>query len=281
MKSRSLRTIIRRTVSDWNDHDAPRLGAALAFYMILSLAPLVLITLQLAAFAFGRSASQSDILNQVETVMGPDGANVVRALMKNAQGPSSGGIASAFGLITLLFGASGVFVELRSALNTIWGARSESSGGFKSLLEERIFSFGMLLAIGLFVFASLALDASVAAVGKFFNELLPIPEIFLSILNSALSLVTISVLFALIFKYVPITRTPWKEAWIGGTVSAFLFTVGNALIGLYLGKAGIGSAYGAAGSLIAIIVWAYYSAQVFFFGAEFTHVLVESNRPAS
>jgi membrane protein len=149
--------------------------------------------------------------------------------------------------------------------------------GFISVVEERVFSFGMVLAVGLLLLVSLLLGATLAALGKFFNELLPLPEIVLAVANSLASLAAISILFALIFKYVPETRTPWKEAWIGGAVSALLFTIGNAVIGVYLGKAGIGSAYGAAGSLIVIIVWVYYSAQVFFLGAEFTHVLAESH----
>ena len=136
----------------------------------------------------------------------------------------------------------------------------------------------MVVAVGLLLLASLLLDATLAVLGRFFKQLLPLPEIDLTMLDSAVSLVAISILFALIFRYLPETRTPWKEAWIGGAVTALLFTLGNELIGLYLGKAGIGSAYGAAGSLIVIIVWVYYSAQVFFLGAEFTHVLAESQR---
>jgi len=273
MKSRSLRTIIGRTLSDWNAHNAPRLGAALAFYMILSLAPLLILILSGLALFYSRSASQAQILDQVHRVIGDDGTGAVRAMINDTQEHSSSGLASLFGLATLLFGASRVFSELRSALNTIWSVSAEGSAGVMSIVKEYVFSFGMVLAVGLLLLVSLALGATLAALGKFFNELLPLPEIVLDLLNSAFSLMATSILFALIFKYVPAARTPWKDALIGGAASALLFTLGNVLIGLYLGKAGIGSAYGAAGSLIVIIVWAYYSAQVFFLGAEFTHVL--------
>jgi membrane protein len=278
MEFRRARTIVQQTFSDWNNHDAPRLGAALAFYMILSLAPLLVLTLSGVALVFGRSASESEFLSQAQSVIGSEGTNALRAMINDTQVHPSRGLASLFGIATLVFGASGVFVELRSALNMIWCVRAKSSGGFMTIVEERVFSFGMVLAVGLLLLVSLLLGTTLAALGKFFNEVLPLPEVVLAVANSLASLVAISVLFALIFKYVPDTRTPWRETWIGGAVSALLFTIGNALIGLYLGKAGIGSAYGAAGSLIVIIVWVYYSAQVFFLGAEFTHVLAENRR---
>lgn len=278
MNSRSLRAIIQRTFSDWTNHDVPRMGAALAFYAILSLAPLLVLTLSVVAAVFGRSASESEFFSQAEGVIGSEATDALRAMINHAQEPSARGLASLFGLATLLFGASGVFAELRAALNTIWCGHPKSTTGFMSIVKERVFSFGMVLAVGPLLLVSLVLGTTLAALGKFFKDLLPLPEIVLGLLNSAVSVVAISILFALIFKYVPETRTPWKEAWIGGAVSALLFTLGNALIELYLGKAGIGSAYGAAGSVIVIIVWVYYSAQVFFLGAEFTHVLAESQK---
>lgn len=276
MKSRSLRTLIQRTFSNWINDDAPRLGAALAFYTVLSLAPLIVLTLSGVALVLGRSASESEFFDQAQSVIGSEGTNALRSMIKHTQEPFSRGLASLFGVATLLFGASGVFAELRSDLNTIWRVRPKNANGFMSIIKDRFFSFGMVLAVGLLLLASLLLDASLAVLGRFFKQLLPLPEIDLAMLDSAVTLVAISSLFALIFKYVPETRTPWKEVWIGGVVTALLFTLGNELIGLYLGKAGIGSAYGAAGSLIVIIVWVYYSAQVFFLGAEFTHVLAES-----
>jgi membrane protein len=276
MKSRSLRTIIHRMFSDWSSHRVPQLGAALAFYTVLSLAPLLVLTLSGVALVVGRSASESGFFTQAQSVIGSEGTNALRSMVEHTQAPFSRGLASLFGLTTLLFGASGVFAELRSDLNTIWCVHPKNTGGFMSIVRQRLVSFGMVVAAGLLLLASLLLDATLALLGRFFKQLLPLPEIDLTMLDSGASLVAISILFALIFRYVPETRTPWKEAWIGGAVTALLFTLGNELIGLYLGKAGIGSAYGAAGSLIVIIVWVYYSAQVFFLGAEFTHALAES-----
>ncbi len=253
----------------------------MAFYTILSLTPLLVLTLSGAALVMGRSASESGFFTQAQSVIGIEGTDALRSMIKHTQAPLSRELASLFGLATLLFGASGVFAELRSDLNTIWGVHPKSAGGFMSMVQQRLVSFGMVVVAGFLLLASLLLDATLALLGRFFKQLLPLPEVDLTILDSGASLVAISILFALIFRYVPETRTPWKEAWIGGAVTAFLFTLGSELIGLYLGKAGIASAYGAAGSVIVMIVWVYYSAQVFFLGAEFTHVLAESQRTQS
>lgn len=276
MKLKLLWTTLRQTFSAWSDHEAPRLGAALAFYTILSLAPLIILIIAMVALVFGHSAAQDQILSQVQGMTGQDGAKTVRAMIEHAQKPASGTFASIIGLITLLFGASGVFGELRSALNKIWEAKPETSSGILGMIRERFFSFGMVLAIGFLLLVSLILSAGLAALGKFFGGVLPMPEFVLSGINFLVSLAAISVLFALIFKYVPETKIAWKDIWVGAIATAFLFTVGKFLIGLYLGKAGVGSAYGAAGSLIVVIIWVYYSSLIFFFGAEFTHVLERS-----
>ena len=203
--------------------------------------------------------------------MGPDGAKAIRGMIEHAQKPVSGIFASIIGLITLLFGASGVFGELRSALNKIWEVKPETSSGILAMIRVRFFSFGMVLAVGFLLLVSLIISAALAAIGKFFGGLLPMPEFVLSGINFVVSLLAIAVLFALIFKYVPETKIAWKDVWVGALATALLFTIGKFLIGFYLGKAGVGSAYGAAGSLIVVIIWVYYSSLIFFFGAEFTH----------
>jgi len=273
MKLSTLWPTVRRTFSEWNDHEAPRLAAALSFYTILSLAPLVILVIAVVALAFGRSSAQDQILSQVQGMIGQDGATAVKTMIEHADKPASGMLASVVGLITLLFGASGVFGELRSALNKIWGAKPEGASGILGMIKQRFFSFGMVLAIGFLLLVSLILSAGLAAASKFFGGLLPIPKVILSAMNLLVSFGAISVLFALIFKYVPETKIAWKDVWTGAIGSAFLFTLGKFLIGIYLGKAAVGSAYGAAGSLIVVIVWVYYSSMIFFFGAEFTHVL--------
>ena len=269
----NLWSTICRTFSAWNDHEAQRLAAALAFYTILSLAPLVILVIAVVALAFGHSSAQDRIISQVQWMIGTDGANAIRTMIDHSQEPASSIPALIIGVITLLFGASGVVGELRSALNKIWDVKPASSSGLAGLIKERFFSFGMVLATGFLLLVSLVLSAALAVLGKFFGGTLPMPELVLSAISFIVSFAGISVLFALIFKYVPETTIAWKNVGIGAVATAFFFTIGKSLIGLYLGKAGVASAYGAAGSLIVVVVWVYYSSMIFFFGAEFTHEL--------
>jgi membrane protein len=268
-----LRSILQRTFSAWNDHDASTISAALAFYSILSLAPLILLVTPLIALVFGHSAAQDQIVAQVRNTIGPAGAEAIRGLLEQPQKPSTGILASVIGIITLLFGASGVFAELRAALNTIWDVKPVTGAGLAGLIEERFATFGMVLGVGFLLLVSLLLSAATAAMGKFFTGYLPAPEFKLHLIDDLISFAGISVLFGLIFKYVPERKIDWKDMWIGAVATSFLFTIGKFLIGLYLGKAAIGSAYGASGSMIAVIVWVYYSSLIFLFGAEFTHEL--------
>ena len=273
MNYKTIWPMLCQTFSAWNEHEATRLGAALAFYTILSLAPLAILVVGIGALLFGYSTAQSQLLSQVESMIGHQGSEAVKGMIEHAQKPASGTFASIIGVITLLFGASGVFGELRSALNKMWDVKPESEGGVWRTIKQHFFSFGMVLAVGFLLLVSLVISAALAALGKFFDGFLPLPEFALSAINFVVSLVGIAVLFALIFRYVPETKIAWKDVWIGATVTALLFTIGEFLVGLYLGKAAVGSAYGAAGSLVVVIVWVYYSAMIFLFGAEFTHGL--------
>ena len=281
MNYKTIWTILRQTFSNWNEHEAPRQGAALAFYTILSLAPLVILVTAMLALIFGHTTAETELLSQVEGLVGHQGSDAVKAVIEQAQKPSSGALASVFGLLTLLFGASGVFIELRSALDTIWDVRSADDRGIWAMGQERFASFGMVLTVGFLLLVSLLISAGLAALGKFYGRFLPIPEHALSAINIVVSLVSIAALFALIFKYVPRATIPWRECYIGATITAVLFTIGKFAIGLYLGKATIGSAYGAAGSLVVVIIWVYYSAMIFLFGAEFTHILGARTRPSA
>lgn len=266
-------SLLRETFSAWDQHEAPRVGAALAFYSILSLAPLVILVMAVAAILFGQSSAQTHLLREVESMIGRQGAESVKMMIEQARQPASGAFASIAGIVTLLVGASGVFAELRSALNKIWVVTPRSANGYWGMVRQHFFSFGMVLAVGFLLLISLAVSAALAGLGKFFDGFLPLPEVALSALNFTLSLTGTAVLFALIFKYVPETKISWREIWPGATATSLLFTIGKSLIGLYLGKAAVGSAYGAAGSLVVVIVWVYYSAMIFLFGAEFTRVL--------
>jgi len=268
-----LSALVRKTVSAWTDHEAPRLGAALAFYSILSLAPLVILVLGIVAIFFGHSSAEAQIIGQVEGLVGKEGGIAIRAMIEHAQKPASGTFASIVGVITLLFGASGVFGELQTALNKMWDVKPKPGGGIWAMMRQRIFSFGMVLAVGFLLLVSLVVSAALAAVGKFFGGLLPLPEFILGGINFVVSLAGIAFAFALIFKYVPDAEIAWKDVWVGAIATAFFFTVGKFLMGLYLGKAAVGSAYGAAGSIVVLIVWVYYSSMIFLFGAEFTRVI--------
>jgi membrane protein len=269
----ALWQLLRQTVVECDRHEAIRLGASLAFYAVLSLAPMVILAIALAGSIVGVQAAREQVLVQFQDLLGPAGAGAVRDMIGHAQGLQATSIASALGLLTLLFGASQIFSELQSALNKIWEVDATRSGGILALVRRRFFSFGLVLAIGLMLLVSLLLSAALAAIGKFMGGALPLPEWILQALDFLLSVAGTSALFALIFHYIPDATTDWRHSWIGGLITAGLFSLGKTLIGLYLGKAGIGSAYGEAGSLVVVVVWVYYSSQIFFFGAELTHVL--------
>ncbi len=269
-------TLLKRSYAEWSEHQAPRLGASVAFYSLLSFAPLLILITAVIALVFGQQSAQASLVNEARQLIGDRGAESVQSLLKNAQKPASGTFASMVAFITLLFGASGVFAELQDALNLMWGASLKASGGFLGLVKQRLFSFGMVLSVGFLLLVSLVLSAGLAYLGHAFGELLPVPPFVMEAINFAISFLVITVLFALMFKYVPATKIAWRDVRVGAVGTALLFTVGKLLLGLYLGKASVGSTYGAAGSLVAVIVWIYYSAQIFFFGAEFTHVYAES-----
>jgi membrane protein len=266
-----LLALLKRSYADWNEDNAPRLGAALAFYTILSISPLVILVVAIVSLVLGRSSAQSHLLDQVQSLVGMDGRNAVQSMLASGQKASSGIVATLIGLGTLLFGASGVFGELRSALNTIWEAKPPATPGVWGMLRERLFSFGMVFSVGFVLLVSLVASTVLAAVGKFFSGVLPIPALLLTAINFGVSFLGIAVLFALILKYVPETEVEWSDVRWGATATALMFTIGKTLLGLYLGEASPGSSYGAAGSLVAMVIWVYCSAQIFFFGAEFTH----------
>lgn len=267
--------LIKETASKWNDLNAPRLGAALAFYTTLSMAPLLVVCVSIAGLAFGAKAAGSQIVWQIQTVIGQQGGEVIESVLLDAAKPAHGIFAAAVGVFMLLFGASGVFGELRDSLNYVWGVKCAASGGWLGMVKYRFFSFAMVLGIGFLLLVSLVLSAAIAAAGKFLDRYLPAPEAVLHLGSIVISFLAVTVLFALLYKVVPDVRIEWQDVWIGAAVTSLLFSVGKLLIGLYLGKAGVGSAYGAAGSLVAFLVWVYYSAQIFFLGAEFTHTFAE------
>jgi membrane protein len=272
---KAIWALIKETGSSWDAINAPRLGAALAFYTMLSTAPLLVVSIGIAGLVFGPQAAQGRVMYQIEGVVGPQSALAIQDLLQHANKPGSGAVAAIIGVFLLLFGASGVFGELRDSLNTVWGVKSSSGSGLIGMIKYRFVSFAMVLGIGFLLLVSLILSAAIAAAGEFFGGYLPVSEAALQLGSTAFSFAAVTVLFALLYKVVPDVEIEWRDVAIGAAVTSLLFSLGKLLIGLYLGKAGIGSAYGAAGSLVVFIVWVYYSAQIFFLGAQFTHTFAE------
>ncbi len=272
MKVRDGWRLLKDTYNEWDNHDAMTLSAALSYYTVLSLAPLLIVVLAVIGLVLGSQAAHGQIIAQLQSLLGAEGARAVDTVVTNAHKPATGTVAGILGIITLFISASGVFNQLRVSLNRIWDVKNESSSGIMSTIRERFLSFGMLLAIGFLLLVSLVISATVAAAGKYMGGVIPIPSFVLELLNIAVSLGFVTVLFALIFRFLPDEKVEWGNVWLGAFVTSLLFTIGKFLIGMYIGQASFGSAYGAAGSLVIVLAWVYYSAIIFFFGAEFTHV---------
>ena len=270
--------LLRRSFDEWNRNNATRLGAALAFYTILSISPLVILTVAIVSLLYNQSAAKSHLLDQVQSLVGWQGRVSIQTILESGRHYHSGIFSTFVGVLTLFLGASGVFHELRADLNQIWGVDPQATAGIKGMLRERVFSFGLVLSVGFVLLVSLLLSAALTAIAQFFSGLLPIPPLLLELINNLVSLAGIAVLFAAILKYVPACRVDWKDVRVGATVTAILFVVGKALLGIYLGMSTTASSYGAAGSLVVLVIWVYYSAQIFYFGAEFTHVHSVHNR---
>jgi membrane protein len=265
-------SLLGETLFEWYEDRAPRLGAALAYYTVFALAPGLIVIIALAALLLGKEAAQGQIMNEVQDLVGLAGAQAVRAAIESARSASGSLVATGLGVITLLFGLWGVFGELQDALNTIWGVTTRPGRGVIGVIKERFWSFTMVVGIGFLLLVSLATSAWLAAVGKFFSRLLPLPAAVMETTNALLSFVIITLMFAMIYKLLPDVKLAWRNVWAGAAVAALLFTIGKSLIGLYLGRSTVASVYGAAGSLVVILLWTYYSAQIVFFGAEFTKV---------
>lgn len=282
-----IKLLLMESFDEWRRQKASRLGASLAFYTLLSLAPLLLVVISIAGLVFGQRAAEGEVVGQVGQLVGAQGAHAIQLLLAGSRNTSHGILATVVGLITLLFGASGVLLELRDALNTIWEIPQPQTSGLHSVLQiikERLFSFALVLAIGFLLLVSLVVNAWIAAAGAFFASMLPTPEVFLDIANVVISFVVTTGLFAAIYKVLPDARLEWRDVLLGAAVTSLLFTIGKLLIALYLGKASFASTYGAAASLVILVVWVYYSGQVFFLGAEFTKVFTNrhgSGRSAS
>ena len=277
LNARSFGRLLRQVVSAWLDDYGPSMGAALAYYTLFSLAPLLLIVISVAGLVFGEDAARGEIRVQLSGLMGDAGATAVQGLLSSVHKPSEGAAATALGVLLLLLGATTVFGELQDALDRIWRAPARPrSSGWLVLLRARLLSFGMILAIGFLLMVSLVLSATLASLarwwGPVFGDWLALAETS----NAIGSFLMVAVMFALIYKIMPRIPVDWRDVWIGALVTAVLFTLGKSVIGLYVGRSGFASGFGAAGSLVVVLVWVYYSAQIFLLGAEFTWVFANT-----
>ena len=265
--------LLKRAGQAWLDDYAPCMGAALAYYTVFSLAPLLLIMIAIAGLVFGADAARGEIFGQLRGLMGDDAAKGIEALLASVSKPSEGITATVVGVVVLVIGATTVFGELQDALDRIWRAPTrDKSGGWWGLLRARLLSFGMIFGIAFLLMVSLVLSAGMAALGKWWGGMFGGWEVLAQVVNAVLSFGLTTAVFAFIYKLMPRVRVQWHEVWLGAAVTALMFTVGKTLIGLYIGKTGVASGFGAAGSVVIVLVWVYYSAQVFLMGAEFTWV---------
>jgi membrane protein len=269
MKPRDAWTLARQAFADWREDGAPRLGAALAYYTLFSLAPLLLAAIAIAGLAFGEEAARGRIAAELEALVGRAGAQAVQQLVENSRRPEAGLVATVIALGTLLLGASGVFVELRSALNVIWEVRAPA-GGLGATVRARLAAFGLVIAVGFLLLVSLVVSAALSAVGRTLAGGIADYATVLQVLNAVVSLGVITVLFAMLFKFLPDADVSWRDVWIGAATTSLLFTVGKSLIALYLARSAVSSTFGAAASIVILMIWIYYAGQIFFFGAELT-----------
>ncbi len=263
--------LIKTTISGWNSNYAQSMGAALAFYTLFSIAPLLLIVLSITGYVFGLEAARGEVAAQLQNLMGEQGAMAVQALLQNVNKPMDGVMATIIGVVLLLIGATSVFAELQNSLDRIWRAPERVRvNGLFALLRERLLSFGMILGIGFILMVSLVFTAAIAAISQWWSPQFKDWAMLVNMLDIVFSFVMTTAMFALIYKFMPSVKIRWDEVWIGAVITAILFTGGKLLIGLYIGRSAIASGFGVAGSLIALLVWVYYSAQIFLLGAEFT-----------
>ncbi|MFB3765259.1 MAG: YihY/virulence factor BrkB family protein [Methanotrichaceae archaeon] len=275
MSPKTLWKMLTKIYQDWSDDKASRLAAALAFYTILSLAPVLVIVTAIAGFAFGEMAVREEIVTTIHSLVGRDGAEAIEMVMEHAAMPGHSTLFEVTSIIVLLYGAAEVLIQLKDSLNDIWDVMPVPDNGIFGTVREYFFSLSMITGIGFLLLVSLVVSAALSAFGTFIDALLPKNEIFLISVNFIISFIATTFLFAIIYKVVPDARIAWSDVWIGAAVTALLFIVGKFLIGIYLGHSAEGSAYGAAGSMVILMIWVYYSAQILLMGAEFTKVYAE------
>lgn len=261
--------VLKAATASWLADRAPSMGAAIAYYTVFSLAPMLILVIAVAGIAFGEQAAEGALFDQVADLVGQESAGAVQAMLRSAGKGGSGIIASIVGLVALIIAATAVFGELQASLNVIWKAKPAARAGWWNLLRQRLLSLSLILTIGFLLLVSLVASAALEAFGDYLERLVPGLPLLLRILHLSLSLGFTTVLFGMMFKILPDAHIEWRDVWLGAAATALLFTIGRYLISLYIGSSNVTSAYGAAGALVIILVWVYYSTQILLFGAEF------------
>ena len=269
---KSAFNLLKETFADWSEDKATRLAAALAYYTIFSIAPLLVIGIGIAGLVLGRQAVQGQLMSQIKGAVGDQAAGLIQTMIQNTSEPSAGIAATVIGIVILLFGASGVFGQLQDALNTVWEVVPKPGRPFLRTLADRIVPFIMVLGIGFLLLVSLAISAVLTIAAQFLGSAVGQTALIGEVVNFVFFFLVSTLLFALIFKILPDAEISWRDVWVGAAFTSLLFGVGRLLLGLYLGRAGVASPYGAAGSLVVLLLWIYYSAQILLLGAEFTQV---------
>lgn len=271
-RARTLIELFQETLKEWQEDKASRLGAALAYYTIFSVAPLLLIAIVMAGLIFGQAAAQGQIVTLIQEQVGAEAAESIQAMISSISKSNTSVIATVIAIVTVLVGASNFFNQLKDALNTIWNVTPKRGRGVRGIVQDRLLALAMVLFIGFLLIASLIASTVVSAASSFFEDALPGSALLWQLIGAAISFGIVTLLFAMIFKILPDVEIAWSDVWIGAAVTSLLFTIGTFLIGLYLGRSSVSSIFGAAGSLVVILLWVYYSALILLFGAEFTEV---------
>lgn len=272
--------VLKSALAGWWNDNVPHLGAALSYYTLFSLAPILIVAISIGGLAFGPEAVRGEIVGQIDGLVGREGALAVQAMLEGAAKPSASIPATIIGVITFFLGATGAFLELQAALNAIWRVKPKAGASFfKTLVLQRLISFGLVVGVGFLMLTSLLVSAGLAALHTYMGHTFPGIAVVWEAANAVVSLAVITLMFAMVYKVLPDVKLVWSDVWVGALVTAGLFTIGKFLIGLYLGTSTFASSYGAAGSVIVLLVWVYYSAQIILLGAEFTREYVEQFGP--
>jgi membrane protein len=272
MKARDIFSLLKQSFSEWGEDKAPRLAAALSYFAIFSIAPFLIIVIAIAGFIWGQDAVEGRVFGQIEGAVGAEAAQMIQTMLAGVHDPAQGIIATVIGVGLLIFAASGLFAQLQDSLNVIWEVQPRPDLGIKGVLRTRLLSFLLILGIGVLLLLFLIASAIIAGFSEIIGDLFPGAAIVIFLANLLLTFAVVTLLFAMMYKVLPDAKIQWSDVWLGAAFTALLFAIGKELIGLYMGHVAVGSAFGAAGSLVVLLLWIYYSAMILFFGAEFTQV---------